>query len=72
MKKSKPTQALDPKTTIGHIHLKVADLERSVKFYRDILGFEVMTRMELRFMQTGLEANGRRMQKEILKCLRSV
>ena len=45
MKKSKPTQALDPKTTIGHIHLKVADLERSVKFYRDILGFEVMTRI---------------------------
>ena len=45
MKKSKPTQALDPRTTIGHIHLKVADLERSVKFYRDILGFELMTRI---------------------------
>ena len=26
---------------IGHIHLKVADLERSLKFYRDLLGFEV-------------------------------
>lgn len=28
-------------TRIGHVHLKVADLERSLKFYRDILGFEV-------------------------------
>jgi len=27
---------------IGHIHLKVSDLERSVQFYRDALGFEVM------------------------------
>ncbi len=28
-------------TRIGHVHLKVADLERALKFYRDILGFEV-------------------------------
>jgi catechol 2,3-dioxygenase len=28
-------------TRIGHIHLKVSDLERSLKFYRDLLGFEV-------------------------------
>jgi catechol 2,3-dioxygenase len=28
-------------TRIGHIHLKVADLERSLKFYRDLLGFEL-------------------------------
>ena len=28
-------------TRIGHVHLKVSDLERSLKFYRDILGFEV-------------------------------
>lgn len=26
---------------IGHVHLKVADLERSLAFYRDLLGFEV-------------------------------
>jgi catechol 2,3-dioxygenase len=31
-----------PATRIGHVHLKVADLERSLKFYRDLLGFEVM------------------------------
>lgn len=28
-------------TRIGHVHLKVADLERSLGFYRDLLGFEV-------------------------------
>jgi len=28
-------------TRIGHVHLKVADLERSLNFYRDLLGFEV-------------------------------
>lgn len=32
-------------TRIGHIHLKVADLERSLEFYRGLLGFEVMERM---------------------------
>ena len=29
-------------TRIGHVHLKVADIERSLKFYRDLLGFQVM------------------------------
>jgi catechol 2,3-dioxygenase len=29
-------------TRIGHVHLKVSDLERSLQFYRDLLGFEVM------------------------------
>lgn len=28
-------------TRIGHIHLKVTNLERSLQFYRDLLGFEV-------------------------------
>lgn len=28
-------------TRIGHVHLKVADLERSLTFYHDLLGFEV-------------------------------
>ncbi|MEO5640131.1 MAG: VOC family protein, partial [Chitinophagaceae bacterium] len=31
-------------TRIGHVHLKVADLERSLKFYRDLLGFQEMQR----------------------------
>jgi len=33
-----------PETMIGHVHLTVADLERSLVFYRDILGFEVTAR----------------------------
>ena len=32
-----------PQTRIGHVHLKVSDLERSLQFYRDLLGFEVTT-----------------------------
>jgi catechol 2,3-dioxygenase len=35
------SQSIDPRVRIGHVHLKVADLERAVKFYRDVLGFEV-------------------------------
>jgi catechol 2,3-dioxygenase len=38
----KPTQrVIDPGTRIGHAHFKVANLERSLGFYRDILGFEI-------------------------------
>jgi catechol 2,3-dioxygenase len=36
--------AIHPETRIGHVHLKVADLERALGFYRDILGFEVTQR----------------------------
>jgi catechol 2,3-dioxygenase len=35
---------IDPGVDIGHVHLKVANLERSVAFYRDVLGFEVTQR----------------------------
>lgn len=31
-------------TRIGHIHLKVGDLERALKFYKDLLGFEITQR----------------------------
>lgn len=33
------------KTRIGHIHLKVSNIEKALSFYRDILGFEITTRM---------------------------
>src|SRR4051812_36272172 len=36
--------AINSRVRIGHVHLKVADLERSLKFYRDVLGFEVTQR----------------------------
>jgi catechol 2,3-dioxygenase len=32
---------IDPAVTIGHVHLKVADLDRALGFYRDVLGFDV-------------------------------
>jgi catechol 2,3-dioxygenase len=34
-----------PGTRIGHVHLKVADLERALGFYCGVLGFEIMQRM---------------------------
>ena len=35
---------LDARVRIGHVHLKVADLERALAFYRDVLGFELTQR----------------------------
>ena len=32
--------------TIGHVHLKVSDLDRAEAFYRDVLGFEVQQRYD--------------------------
>lgn len=37
--------SIDPRVRIGHVHLKVADLERSLAFYCGVLGFELMQRM---------------------------
>ncbi|MDJ0627761.1 MAG: VOC family protein [Rhodobacter sp.] len=31
----------DPRTRIGHVHLKVSDLDRAIGFYRDVIGLEV-------------------------------
>jgi catechol 2,3-dioxygenase len=35
------SEAIDPRADIGHVHLKVSDIERALGFYRDVLGFEV-------------------------------
>lgn len=45
MKTNTPTRPIDPGVRIGHVHLKVADLDRALGFYHDVLGFEVMQRM---------------------------
>jgi catechol 2,3-dioxygenase len=37
-------KAIHPDVRIGHVHLKVADLERALGFYRDVLGFELTQR----------------------------
>ena len=34
---------LHPAVRIGHVHLRVADLERATRFYRNVLTFEVTT-----------------------------
>ena len=36
---------IDPKVSIGHLHLKVADLERALRFYCGVLGFELTQRV---------------------------
>jgi catechol 2,3-dioxygenase len=35
---------IDPRVDIGHVHLKVADIERSLAFYVGVLGFEIQQR----------------------------
>lgn len=39
-----PMNAIDPGVRIGHVHLKVADLDRSLKFYCGVLGFNLTQR----------------------------
>jgi catechol 2,3-dioxygenase len=49
------TRAVHPQVRIGHVHLKVSDLERSIWFYHDVLGFEVTQRYgrEAAFLSAG-------------------
>src|SRR5215510_6018900 len=42
----RPTRPIVAGTRIGHVHLKVADLERALSFYCGVLGFEVTQRRE--------------------------
>ena len=41
MKKKSVSAPIDAGVRIGHVHLKVADLERALKFYCGVLGFEL-------------------------------
>lgn len=52
---TKQISPIDPAVRIGHVHLKVADLERSLKFYCGVLGFEVQQRFGTRaaFLSAG-------------------
>jgi catechol 2,3-dioxygenase len=47
--------SIDSRVDIGHVHLKVADLERALAFYRDILGLELTQRHgdEAAFLSAG-------------------
>jgi catechol 2,3-dioxygenase len=46
---------IDPRVDIGHVHLKVADIERSLAFYTGVLGFELQQRLgdEAAFLSAG-------------------
>jgi catechol 2,3-dioxygenase len=46
---------IGPGVRIGHVHLKVADLDRALRFYCDVLGFELMVRTggEAAFVSAG-------------------
>ncbi len=44
MKSDEATRPIDPQVRIGHVHLKVADLERALRFYCGVLGFEITQR----------------------------
>ena len=46
---------IDPLARVGHIHLKVADLDRAVVFYRDVLGFDLQQQLgnEAAFLSAG-------------------
>ncbi len=39
-----PARPIDPQVRIGHVHLKVTDLERALRFYNGVLGFEITLR----------------------------
>jgi len=38
-------KAIHPDVHVGHVHLKVADLERALGFWRDVIGFEITQRI---------------------------
>jgi catechol 2,3-dioxygenase len=40
-----PVMTIDPRVDIGHVHLKVSDLDRALAFYCDVLGFELKQRI---------------------------
>ncbi len=44
MAMSNESHPIDPRVRIGHVHLKVANLDRSLQFYRDVLGFKLQQR----------------------------
>ena len=55
MDKVHTSNAIDSGVTIGHVHLKVANIERSLAFYCGVLGFELMQRYgsEAAFVSAG-------------------
>jgi catechol 2,3-dioxygenase len=55
MAPERDSAAIDPGVDIGHVHLKVADIDRAVDFYCGVLGFELQQRIgdEAAFVSVG-------------------
>jgi catechol 2,3-dioxygenase len=55
MSEAGPRTPIDPGVDIGHTHLKVSDIDRSLGFWRDVLGFELTQRFgsEAAFLSAG-------------------
>ena len=49
------SDTIHPDTRIGHVHLKVSDIDRAIAFYGDVMGFELQERMgnDAAFMSAG-------------------
>jgi catechol 2,3-dioxygenase len=47
--------SIPAQTRIGHVHLRVADLDRAIRFYRDLMGFDLVARLgeEAAFFSAG-------------------
>jgi catechol 2,3-dioxygenase len=47
--------SIPAQTRIGHVHLRVADLDRAIRFYRDLMGFDLLMRYgeEAAFLSAG-------------------
>ncbi len=41
-----PVADVSPDTVVGHLHLHIGDLDQGLAFYRDVIGFEVMTLLD--------------------------
>ncbi len=49
------SEPVHPDTRIGHVHLKVSDIDRAIAFYGDVMGFELQERLgnDAAFMSAG-------------------
>jgi catechol 2,3-dioxygenase len=47
--------SIPAETRIGHVHLRVSDLDRAIRFYRDLMGFDLLVRLgdEAAFLSAG-------------------
>jgi catechol 2,3-dioxygenase len=43
---AEPVADVSPDTVVGHVHLHVGDIDRGLAFYRDVIGFDLMTLLD--------------------------